>query len=104
MVQIGRYRYLSYPSWSESGTLSYRDCLTKTKAYVAIHHSKALSLSIFRQPSTNIFINGTVSKKLHLKISALYEKLPYESAGFIQRMEFGMQRTWKEAGSHLKLA
>ena len=34
----------------------------------------------------------------------MIQTLAFESAGFFQRIEFIMQRTWKESGSHLKLA
>ena len=57
----------------------------KTKAYVVIHHLKALSLSIFRRPSKNIFNKGPVYK-LHLKISALYEHLPLKVQGLSKEL------------------
>ena len=62
--------------------------------YVAIHCPLTLK---------NKFIEGPVSK-LHTKFSELYEHLPYESAGFFQSIELGVQRAWKEAGFHLKLS
>ena len=52
----------------------------KNKAYVAKHHLKALSLSIVRQPSKNMFIKGPVYE-LHMKFSALYENLPWKVWG-----------------------
>ena len=55
------------------------------KAYVAIHHSKALSLSIVLWPSKNIFINGPVYK-LNMKFSALYEQLPWKVRGLSKEL------------------
>ena len=58
----------------------YRDCLTKTKAYVAIHHSIGLAFSIVRQPSKIIFIKGTVSK-LHINFSVFTAHLSLKVQG-----------------------
>ena len=42
----------------------------KTKAYVAIHHSKALPLSIVRGPFSQSFIKG-IHRNLRLKAQRL---------------------------------
>ena len=57
----------------------------KTKAYVAIHHSKALSLSIVCRPSKNIHIKGPVYK-LHMEFSALHEHLPWKVWGLFKEL------------------
>jgi len=62
----------------------------KTKAYVAINHSIGLTLSIGRRPS-KIFLS-----KGHFEILSIIRTLAFESAGFLQRIEFGVQRTWKD--------
>ena len=74
-----------------------RDCLTKTKAYVAIHHSKALSLSIVRPPSKNIFIKGPVYKLL-MKFSALYENLPWKVWGLSKELTSACSLPYLEKG------
>ena len=53
----------------------WRECLTTGKANVAIHHSKALSLSIVRGPFSQSFIKG-MSRNLPLKSSAYSEHFP----------------------------
>jgi hypothetical protein len=44
------------------------------------------------------------SEKIAHKNLSVYCTFPFESAGFFQSIEFSMQRTWKEASLHLKLA
>ena len=67
----------------------------KSKAYVAIHHSKALPLSIVRGPFSLSFIKG-IRRNLRLKNPSVIRTLAFESAGFFQRIEFIVQRTWKD--------
>ena len=64
-----------------------RECLTTVRAYVAIHHSKALSLSNVRCLFLSIFIKG-IRRNLRLKSSAFSEhfhskgKDPLKNVGF----------------------
>jgi hypothetical protein len=51
----------------------------KTKAYVAIHHLKALLKGIVRQPSNFIFIKGP-SHNLHTNFTGLYEQFAWNRA------------------------
>jgi len=53
--------------------------------HVAIHWSKALALSIVCWPSKFFFIKGPVSK-LHTKISAFYEHLPWKVQDFSKEL------------------
>ena len=59
----------------------------KTKAYVAIHHSKALPLSIVRGPISQSFIKG-IRRNLRLESSAFSEhfhskgQVPLKNVGF----------------------
>ena len=46
----------------------------KTKAYVALHQSKALLKGIVRQPSNFIFIKGP-PHNLHTNFTGLYEQM-----------------------------
>jgi len=62
-----------------SGQLFKGAVSLKTKAYVAIHYSIGLALSIVRRPLKIIFIKGTVSK-LHINFSAFTAHLTFESA------------------------
>ena len=48
------------------------------------------------------FIKGPVY--IAFKVLSVIRTLALGSAGFFQIMEFVVQRTWKESGSHLKLA
>ncbi len=59
----------------------------KTKAYVAIHHSKALLISIVLQPSNFNFIKGP-PHNLHTKFTGLYEHFAWNRAKYFEI--FGM--------------
>ncbi len=64
-----------------------RECLTTGKAYVAIHHSKALSLSNVRCLFLSIFIEG-IRRNLRLKNTAFSKhfhskgQVPLKNVGF----------------------
>ena len=66
----------------------------KTKPYVAIHCWKALSLRIVRRPSKFVFIQRA-SEKIANNNLGVYRTFPFESAGFFQSIEFGLQRPLK---------
>jgi hypothetical protein len=78
--------------WLMTSDRASRDCPAISKAYVAIHQSIGLALTIVRQPRNCIFIKG-LAHNLGLKISALYEQFPRRRAGTWVRIEYFMQRT-----------
>ena len=66
----------------------------KTNPYVDIHCWKALSLRIVLRPLKIIFIRGPV-RKLQIKNLSVFRTFPFESAGFFQSIEIGVQHTLK---------
>ena len=76
----------------------------KTKPYVAIHCSKALSVRIVRRPSKNIFIKGPVSK-FHMNFTAFYKHLSLKVQDFFKVLSLPCSVLYFEScGSHQKLA
>ena len=63
----------------------------KTNPYAAVHYWKALSLSIVHCPLKVIFIKEPVA----YKVLSFYRTFGFESAGFFQSIEFGVERTLK---------
>jgi hypothetical protein len=55
------------------------------KAYIAIHHSKALSLSNVRCPFLSIFIEG-IRRNLRLKNTAFSEHFPLNMLFILKKL------------------